>query len=720
MPELWGGHECTITDCSAGRYDQTRRCGHYDRLEDLDAFADLGIKTLRYPLLWEQVSPDQPQARDWDWTDRRLKRLRDLKITVIAGLVHHGAGPAYTNLLDPWFAEGLAEHALAAAQRYPWIEAWTPVNEPLTTARFSCLYGHWRPFGRDERLFWTALFNQLDGVKLSMAAARRVNPAARLIQTEDLGRTHATAPLVAQAEHDNARRWMTWDLLTGRVDRTHPLFDHVDRLGLGDRMLRFADAPCPPDVIGVNHYLTSDRLLDHRLDRYPADRHGGNGRVAYADVEAVRALTPGPALMEGALREACARYGLPVALTEVHNACTREEQMRWLNEAWTAAARLEAEGRPVKAVTVWSLLGAYDWNSLMTRWDGSYESGAFDLRGGSPRPTALADMVRRLTSGDPAPALATTPGWWRRDVRMTFAPAELVAGEPAMSRVEFPAASVRPLLITGATGTLGRAFARACQRRGLDYVLTDRARLPLEDSDQMARTLEAVAPWAVINAAGYVRVDDAETDEAGCMRGNRDGAVRLAGVCAEWNLPLLTFSSDLVFDGAAARPYLEDDVPAPINAYGRSKALAEKGVLAAGGRALIARTAAFFSASDPWNFARAVEADLRSGRSVLAAEDVEISPTYVPDLVDAALDLLIDGETGVWHLASGGRASWAEFGRMIARSRGLDPHLIVGCPAQTLNWRARRPAMSALASSRGQLLAPLDEALSRYARAMAE
>ena len=82
----------------------------------------------------------------------------------IVGLMHHGSGPSYTNLLDPQFPEKLASYAAAVARRYPWITDYTPVNEPLTTARFSCLYGHWYPHHRDPLLFARALLAQLRGV----------------------------------------------------------------------------------------------------------------------------------------------------------------------------------------------------------------------------------------------------------------------------------------------------------------------------------------------------------------------------------------------------------------------------------------------------------------------------------------------------------------------------------------------------------------------------
>src|SRR6185312_16306439 len=219
--ELWGGHECTVNRVGDQYFDQTLRSGHQDRPDDLDRFAALGLSALRYPVLWERADPQGRGDFDWRWTDERLARIRSLGLRPIAGLLHHGGGPPSTHLLDDGFAPAFAAYARAAAARYPWVENWTPVNEPLTTARFSALYGHWHPHGADERLFWTALVNQIDATRLAMREIRAVRPEARLIQTEDLGRTYSTRALAHQADFDNARRWMTWDLLEGRVTPGH-------------------------------------------------------------------------------------------------------------------------------------------------------------------------------------------------------------------------------------------------------------------------------------------------------------------------------------------------------------------------------------------------------------------------------------------------------------------------------------------------------------------
>lgn len=712
-PQLWGGLECTVNRVHDRYRDQVRATGHHDRPEDLDRLAELGVRAMRYPVLWERVSPRHPDERDWRWTDDRLLRLRDLDIRVIAGLVHHGSGPAYTSLVDDGFTPGLARHAAAAAERYPWVTDWTPVNEPLTTARFSALYGHWYPHQRSERAFWLALLNQIDATRLSMRAIRRVNPAARLIQTDDLGRTYATASLKEQAGFDNLRRWASWDLLCGRMTRDHPLWDRLAAFGLAERLEAIADEPCPPDIIGINHYLTSDRFLDHRLQRYPRHTHGGSETQLYADVEAVRVLEPPPQGLEGALREAWGRYGKPLAITEVHNGCTREEQLRWIAQAWDIAGRLCSQDIPVEAVTIWSLLGSSGWNTLLTQ-QGHYEPGLWDVSNGQPRATALLPLIRTLSQGGERPFLAGGAGWWQRPERMVHPavarPAtmlEHLAGRP-------PRFTGQPLLICGATGTLGQAMARACALRNIPFVLTTRRDLDLADPAGMADALDRIKPWAVVNAAGWVRVDEAETAQDECMLANAQGAVSLARACSARDIPTLSFSSDLVFDGEKDAPYVETDPVGPRNCYGRSKARMEQGIAALPGRHLVIRTAAFFSPHDDYNFAVGVLASLARGEPFLAAEDLTVTPTYVPHLVSTSLDLLIDREAGIWHLASNEALSWADFARRIAQACGYNPGRIRGVPFRSFNWAADRPANVALASQRGAPLPSIGSALDHF------
>lgn len=429
--ELWGGLECSVVQVGQTLRDQFRETGHHDRIADLDAVAGLGISRLRYPISWERIAPDQPEACDWAWHDERLAELRRLGIAPIAGLIHHGSGPGYTCLLDDQLPEKLAAFADRAASRYPWITDWTPVNEPLTTARFSGLYGHWAPHQTGEAAFLRMLALQCRAIQRAMQAIRAEIPHARLVQTEDLGRTFATPRLQYQAAYENQRRWLSLDLVLGRVDEAHPFHPRLLRAGVSPATLEALREGVPgPVVLGFNHYITSERYLDHRTALYPPHTHGGNGREAYADTEAVR--VPAVAGQTGwlpRLREAAARYpGLPLAVTEAHLGCEEvAHQVRWLAECWHAAATLRAEGTNLLAITPWTLFGAVDWCSLMTQRRNRYEPGCFDIRTPTPRRTRLGDAVYALGHhgriDDPA---AAAPGWWQRDDR--FHPELKLAG----------------------------------------------------------------------------------------------------------------------------------------------------------------------------------------------------------------------------------------------------------------------------------------------------
>ena len=348
---IWGGVECSLVRVANEWRDQIELSGHARRLDDLNLIADTGIRTLRYPILWEKTAPDAPTVRDWSWADQRLRRLRSLALTPIVGLVHHGSGPRYTGLLEGNFAPELARFASDVAARYPWVNQYTPINEPLTTARFSALYGHWYPHHRDDRSFARALYNQCRAIALSMTAIRSVNPSAELVQTEDLGTTYSTPHMGYQQRFDNERRWLTWDILCGRVDERHCLRAFLEKSGItADELDWFVENPCPPQIIGINHYVTSDRFLDERFSLYPQHAIGHNARERYADVDAIRVI---PQAYRGwnIIKAASARYQLPVALTEVHIGCTREEQLRWFQESLVAATQARNDGCDVRAVT---------------------------------------------------------------------------------------------------------------------------------------------------------------------------------------------------------------------------------------------------------------------------------------------------------------------------------------------------------------------------------
>jgi dTDP-4-dehydrorhamnose reductase len=366
------------------------------------------------------------------------------------------------------------------------------------------------------------LLNQLKGIVLSMREIRKINPDAKLVQTEDLGKTYSTRKLKYQAKFENERRWLTYDILSGKLNEKHPLWKHLSKLSIPkEDFTFFLDNPCEPDIFGFNHYLTSERFLDERLSLYPAETHGGNGRHRYADVEAVRVELNEPSGIEVLLKEAWQRYGKPMAITEVHLHCHREEQLRWFRKVWEAATRLNKEEMSIVGVTSWAMLGSYGWNRLLTERGGLYEPGIFDLRGGKLRPTALAGYVRNLASkNEEHPHLSLSKGWWERSSRLIF--------NTAIKPVRMKPSEASPLLIIGKNGTLGKALARVCEERWISYELLSRIDCDISDPVSIEAAIQKFKPWGIINAAGYVRVDEAETDQEACFRDNTLGASNLA------------------------------------------------------------------------------------------------------------------------------------------------------------------------------------------------
>jgi dTDP-4-dehydrorhamnose reductase len=698
--ELWGGIECTVARIGDSYRDQVVETGHRDRPGDLATLAALGLRTLRYPVLWETVQPSGTGPLDWSWHDERLAELRALGIAPIAGLVHHGSGPPTTNLLDPAFPELLAAYAGEVARRYPWIEAYTPVNEPLTTARFSALYGHWYPHRRDEASFLRAVVQQCRAVVLGMQAIRRVVPGARLVQTEDLGFTFSTPRLRYQAAYENGRRWLTLDLLCGRIGPGHPW--HAILLGHGIERWEldfFREQPCPPDIVGINHYLTSERYLDHRRERYPEESWGGNGRHRYADVEAVRMPLPRRACGAAArLREAWARYRLPLAITEVHHGCSRDEQLRWFLEVWNGALTARAAGADVRAVTLWSLLGVVDWRSLLLRRDGHYEPGAFDIRGGIVRPTILAKAAAALQKeGSFDHPTLDGDGWWRRPTRR-------YGGRRTGKRIAVPR---REILVAPASGAIAEALVEICETRGLACVRPPEGWRDPADLEAATALLRAVKPWAVVWGAGMPGPATSAAERRRRLVQVQGGGV-LAAACRRAGIRFVALSSGLVFDGRLGRAYVESDPVAPACLCGQHLARIEAAIAAACPEALVLRSGRLFGLRRSGQPNLDAAPCAAHGHRPGGQGEGEGVLTYVPDFCHAALDLLIDGETGLWHLTNPGMVAWADLAPRLRQE------IRVLAPTTAGPRCCRDHGGASLSSERGALLPAIGDALERY------
>ena len=126
------------------------------------------------------------------------------------------------------------------------------------------------------------------------------------------------------------------------------------------------------------------------------------------------------------------------------------------------------------------------------------------------------------------------------------------------------------------------------------------------------------------------------------------------------------------------------------------------------------RTSAFFGPWDIYNFVTLALKTLTTGGRFVASTDITVSPTYVPDLVNVCLDLLIDKEAGIWHLTNGEPITWLGLALKAAEKAGIDPGNLEGRTRDKLSYTAIRPFYSALSSERGILLPTLDDGLDRY------
>ncbi len=275
--------------------------------------------------------------------------------------------------------------------------------------------------------------------------------------------------------------------------------------------------------------------------------------------------------------------------------------------------------------------------------------------------------------------------------------------------------------VLGAGGQLGRALCRALGAgRAAAW---GRAALDLERPETFAARLgdlRAAGGETVINAAAMTAVDRCETEPERAWRINAEAPGAIAELCARLGLHLVHVSTDYVFAGTGDRPWREDDQTAPLSVYGKTKLAGEERVRAALPDALVVRTAWVFG--DGGNFIRtilcaAARAQGGEGPPLRVVDDQRGSPTYAQHLAEGILALLEAGESGTYHLANSGVASWWELARAATDAAGLELP-IEAVTSDVFPRPAPRPAWSVLDLSRarraGVLLPSWREGLQAY------
>jgi beta-glucosidase len=345
------------------RVDQMEACGHYRRWrEDFDLVEELGTRFLRFgpPLHRTYLGPGK---YDWEFADLTLNDLKRRDVTPIVDLCHFGVPDWIGNFQNPDFPELFAAYAAAFAERYPWVQLYTPVNEMFVCAVFSAQYGWWNEQLSSDTAFVTALKHIVTANVRAMQEILKLRADAIFIQSESSEYFHADSPAaIGPAEVMNSRRFLSLDLNYGRrVDSEMYEFLMDNGMSreeyhffLGNRLKQHC-------ILGNDYYWTNE----HRVHQ--------DGRTwAAGEVFGYSEIT----------RQYYARYGLPVMHTETNLAqgpCG-DEAVNWLWKEWANVLRLRNVGIPTVGFTWYSLTDQVDWDTaLRERNDRVTPVGLYDL-----------------------------------------------------------------------------------------------------------------------------------------------------------------------------------------------------------------------------------------------------------------------------------------------------------------------------------------------------
>ena len=345
------------------RVDEMASCRHYDHWrEDFALVVEMGIGYLRYgpPIhtTWLGVG-----KYDWTWADQSFAELKRLNIVPIVDLCHFGVPDWLGDFQNPDFAEQFCVYARAFAERFPWVQLYTPVNEMYICATFSARYGWWNEQLSSDRAFVTALKHIVKANVTAMRAILEVRPDAIFIQSESSEYFHAESPAAIRfAELMNSQRFLSLDLNYGRrVDSE--MYEYLTDNGM---------------TRDEYHFFMNSRLKQHCImgnDYYATNEHrvaADGGTRASGEIFGYSEIT----------RQYHERYRLPVMHTETNLAQgpLGTEAVDWLWKEWANVLRVRNDGVPVVGFTWYSLTDQTDWDSALREQRGTVNPlGLYDL-----------------------------------------------------------------------------------------------------------------------------------------------------------------------------------------------------------------------------------------------------------------------------------------------------------------------------------------------------
>ncbi len=371
------GIECSCPKISGGyRVDEMRDTGHYENWQkDLSLVTDLGLRYLRYgPPIYRIFKA--PGEYDWSFLDPVMARMQELKLRPIIDLVHFGLPDWLGDFQNPDWPKHVADYAHAFAERYPWVQYYTPVNEIYITAQFSAAFGWWNEMLTTDRGFVCNIKHCVQAAILSMQRILEVRPDAIFIYSESTEYVHPGSPKVVEnAIFLNERRFLSLDLLFSH-DVTATMYRYLMSSGMSDLEYQWFRDQATRDlrshcIMGTDYYITNEHIL------HEDGRSSGVG-----DVYGYYVIT----------RQYFDRYRLPVMHTETNRA--NGQAVEWLWKEWMNLLRLREDGVPIIGFTWFGLIDMVDWDSALTKPNKKVNKvGLYSL---DRRPRKVAREYKRL------------------------------------------------------------------------------------------------------------------------------------------------------------------------------------------------------------------------------------------------------------------------------------------------------------------------------------
>jgi beta-glucosidase/6-phospho-beta-glucosidase/beta-galactosidase len=348
-----------LPDGRIKRVDEMEKTAHYQHWQtDFALVKELNIEFLRYgpPYYRAHLGPG---VYDWHFADATFAKLKELNITPIVDLCHFGVPDWIGNFQNPDFPQLFAEYAKAFAERFPYVQLYTPVNEIFITAMFSAQYGWWNERLASDQAFVTALKHLCKANVLAMKEILKVQPEASFIQSESSEYFHAMEPdAVPLARFLNQKRFLSLDLTYG-YPLNVAMYEYLLANGMTQAEYYWfinnqVKAHC---IMGNDYYVTNEHLV------FPDGHTQASGEIFGYYVITSQYFR---------------RYRLPIMHTETNIRMPGCKE--WLLKQWANVHRLKHDGVPIVGFTWYSLLHQVDWDSALRNDAGVVnELGLYDL-----------------------------------------------------------------------------------------------------------------------------------------------------------------------------------------------------------------------------------------------------------------------------------------------------------------------------------------------------